>query len=63
MSDKMFESFFWIEPTKKFDNNAANKVVMNTKVVWHYPDDVSHLTKEKEFRDIPQFCFPGYNNL
>ena len=28
-----------------------------TKVLWNYPDDVSKVVEE--FKDIPEFCFPG----
>ena len=49
----LFEAFFWFEPTRA--NVASN--FKSTRTVWHYPEDVSHVTSE--FRDIPQFCFPG----
>ena len=43
------------------DGTAAVKVKSPTnlvpQVLWHYPEDVSRIAAE--FRDIPQFCFPG----
>ena len=51
---KLFESFFWIE-AKKIDD------ILKPKVVWYYPENVSQITKE--FRDIPQICFPDLDIL
>ena len=61
MASPIFESFFWIEPVKKYESGSSvgstSKFSIGTKVIWHYPEDVSQITKE--FIDIPQFCFPG----
>ena len=51
-NNKLFDAFFWIRPSRPNDKAPFN----STEVLWHYPADVSATTKE--FRDIPQFCFP-----
>eukprot|EP01038_Epipyxis_sp_PR26KG_P004701 gene4701-6601_t len=56
-SHPLFDAFFWIEPTR-VDNKSA---YTGTKVLWHYPEDVSNISSQ--FRDIPQFCFPDLEKV
>jgi hypothetical protein len=66
----LIDAFFWIEPTRNDLNSVISPLVLllfliltlsqpfqGTKVLWHYPEDVSFISKQ--FKDIPQFCFPG----
>lgn len=57
MSDKLFEAFFWMEPVKADPNGPYT----STRVLLHYPQDVSHIAKE--FREIPQYCFPDLERM
>lgn len=67
----LFEAFFWIEPTKAVvepsraapapASVAAPLAFSSTRVVFHYPPNVSHITTP--FRDIPQFCFPDLEHI
>jgi len=54
---KLFEAFFWIEPGRPNVNSAFN----SARAIWHYPQNVSEISKE--FKDIPQFCFPDLENV
>mmetsp|Transcript_13274 Transcript_13274/g.12022 ORF Transcript_13274/g.12022 Transcript_13274/m.12022 type:complete len:853 (+) Transcript_13274:7-2565(+) len=53
----LFEAFFWIQPHRANPTSAYQ----STKVLWHYPDDVGEVIKQ--FRDIPQFCFPDMEKV
>lgn len=54
---KLFEAFFWIEPTRPDPSTVGGLSIFNdTKVLWYYPDDVSSITNN--LRDIPDLCFP-----
>ena len=53
---KLFECFFWIEPKR-----VPTEQDLKPKVLWYYPKNVSAITKE--FKDIPQFCFPDLEIL
>ena len=39
------------------DNVALFQAFNSARAIWHYPRDVSEISKE--FKDIPQYCFPG----
>lgn len=56
-SHRMFDGFFWIEPRQ----TNKGEIFDGTASLWHHPLDVSSLTKE--FRDIPQFCFPDLETI
>ena len=51
--EKLFEAFFWIEPTRA----NLNEPFAGTKIVWHSPEDVTAVASD--FKHIPDFCFPG----
>ena len=53
--ERLFEAFFWIAPYCSVQSLDSPRFDA-TKCLWHYPEDVSRVTKE--FRDIPHFCFP-----
>ena len=54
---KLFEAFFWIEPTRPDPSTVGGLSIFNdTKVLWYYPDDVTSITSN--LRDIPDLCFP-----
>ncbi len=57
MAEHLFEAFLWIEPTR----NTLSEPFSGTKILWHSPDDISAVAKE--FKHIPDFCFPGVLQL
>eukprot|EP01039_Chlorochromonas_danica_P003609 gene3608-3952_t len=52
----LFEAFFWFQPSRQHENAP-----FLPKVIWHSPENVSHVTKEHA--EIPYFCFPDLNRL
>lgn len=72
-TDPLFEAFFWLQAFRPDDNSVSCNFpshrrpppphrcgvlqAYQSKVMWHSPDNVTHITKEH--KDIPFYCFPG----
>eukprot|EP01031_Cornospumella_fuschlensis_P030489 gene30489-36850_t len=54
--EALIEAFFWIEATRPDVNSQYQ-----SKVLWHSPENVSHITKEH--KEIPFYCFPDMNRI
>ena len=77
MSINLFEAFYCISPLQskkknQIDINSAttntngntktnNLKFESTRTLFHYPLDVTEISKE--FREIPNFCFPDLERL
>jgi hypothetical protein len=48
-----YDAFLWIVPTK---SNPNGEIFDGTKILWHYPPDISNTLKT--YQNIPSFCFP-----
>ena len=75
-SENLFEAFYCLSPlqnqnqknnnqndnTNKITKTKTNNVIFDsTKTLFHFPLDVQEISKE--FREIPQFCFPDLERL